>query len=90
MFEDGKPPLAQRLKELRAAQPEKSALLQPYYRDPEIFDHDMERIHLSHWLCAGHVSQLSGPGSWFRFDVAGESLILVEGQDGEVRRHTAV
>jgi phenylpropionate dioxygenase-like ring-hydroxylating dioxygenase large terminal subunit len=85
MSEDGNPPLAQRLKELRAAQPEKSALLQPYYRDPAIFDHDMERIHFSRWLCAGHISQLSGPGSWFRFDVAGESLIVIAGKDGEVR-----
>ena len=41
MSEDGNPPLDQRLKELRAAQPEKTALLQPYYSDPEIFDHDV-------------------------------------------------
>ncbi|MEE3327747.1 MAG: aromatic ring-hydroxylating dioxygenase subunit alpha [Myxococcota bacterium] len=85
MSQGGEGSLAQRLEELRASQPEKSALLQPYYRDPEIFDHDMERIHLSRWLCAGHVSQLSESGSWFRFDVAGESLIVIRGQDDEIR-----
>ena len=50
MSQDGEGSLAQRLEELRASQPEKSALLQPYYRDPEIFDRDMERIHLSRWV----------------------------------------
>ena len=77
--------LAGRMQELKADQPEGVALLQPYYSDPAIFDLDIERVHLARWLCVGHVSQVAEPGSWFRFDVAGESLIIVHGLDGEIR-----
>ncbi len=74
-----------RLIETLKAQPKGSALLQPFYNDPEIFDLDMERIHMRRWLCAGHASQASAPGAWFRFDVAGESLLIVRGTDHVLR-----
>jgi len=77
--------LRERLNVLLATQPEEKALLQAFYTDPEIYQHDIERIHLRRWLCAGHKSEIPNPGDWFRFDVAGESLIIVHGTDGEVR-----
>ena len=66
-------------------QPKGSPLLQEFYRDPEIFQCDIDRIHLGHWLCVGHESRIPKPGDWFRFDVAEESIILVRGRDQEVR-----
>jgi Rieske 2Fe-2S family protein len=73
------------LEALLAAQPEASSLQQAFYSDPAIFEYDMARIHLQRWLCAGHASEIPEAGDWFRFDVAGESLIIVRGSDGEVR-----
>ena len=79
------PAATERLEALVAAQPDDSALLQPFYNDPVLFKRDMDRIHLSHWLCAGHVSRIPEPGDWFRFDLAGESLIIVRDTGGKVR-----
>jgi Rieske 2Fe-2S family protein len=71
--------------ELIARQPAGSALLGEFYSDPAIFERDVERIHLRHWLCVGHVSRIPEPGDWFVFDVANESVIVVRGRDGEIR-----
>ena len=74
-----------RIAALIERQPKGSPLLQEFYSDPEIFRRDIDRIHLRHWLCVGHESRVPKKGDWFRFDVAGESLILVRGRDDEVR-----
>jgi Rieske 2Fe-2S family protein len=79
------PELKERLESLLEDQPEESSLLQPFYTDAGIYEHDIARIHMRRWLCAGHASEIPEAGDWFRFDVAGESLIVVRGRDGEVR-----
>jgi len=66
-------------------QPKGSPLLQEFYSDPEIFRRDIDRIHLRHWLCVGHVSRIANKGDWFRFDIAEESIIVARGRDDEVR-----
>jgi Rieske 2Fe-2S family protein len=76
---------AARVAELVARQPSGTALLRDFYSDARIFARDLERIHLRHWLCVGHLSRIPNPGDWFLFDIAGESLIVVRGRDGEVR-----
>ena len=79
------PELTSRLEALLEVQPDASALLQPFYNDAQIFEHDIARIHMQHWICAGHVSQAPETGDWFRFDMAAEPLIIVQGSDGEFR-----
>ena len=74
-----------RLHALIERQPGGAPLLQEFYSDPEIFALDVERIHLAHWLCVGHDSRAPQPGDWFRFDVAGESIIVVRGRDQRLR-----
>jgi phenylpropionate dioxygenase-like ring-hydroxylating dioxygenase large terminal subunit len=74
-----------RITSLTARQPKGSPLLQEFYSDPEIFRRDIERIHLRHWLCVGHESRIPKKGDWFRFDVAGESIVVVRGRDDEIR-----
>ncbi len=71
--------------ELLKRQPKDSALLQEFYSDPEIYARDIERIHLRHWLCVGHESRIPKKGDWFRFDIAGESIVVVRGRDDQVR-----
>jgi Rieske 2Fe-2S family protein len=73
------------LKSLLAQQPRGHALLQEFYASPEIFERDIERIHLRRWLCVGHESRIPDPGDWFRFDIAEESVLLVRGKDTELR-----
>ncbi|MDE0884322.1 MAG: aromatic ring-hydroxylating dioxygenase subunit alpha [Myxococcota bacterium] len=85
MATDSGAPFAQKLEGLISDQPAGSSLLQPFYGDSEIFEHDMARIHMRRWLCAGHASQIPKPGDWFRYDLIGESLILMRGSEGEVR-----
>jgi Rieske 2Fe-2S family protein len=71
--------------ELIARQPGGHALLQEFYRDPAIFDRDISRIHLGHWLCVGHASRIPNRGDYFVFEVAGESFIIVRAEADEIR-----
>jgi Rieske 2Fe-2S family protein len=73
------------LQTLLARQPKQCSLLQEFYSDPEVFDRDLERVHMRHWLCVGHASQVARAGDWFRFDIARESLLIVRGRDDRVR-----
>jgi Rieske 2Fe-2S family protein len=61
------------------------ALSQPFYCDADFFEQEIRRLLRRHWHCAGHSSQLAGPGDFFTVDVCGESLIVVRGNDAEVR-----
>jgi glycine betaine catabolism A len=61
------------------------ALEQAFYLDERIFKLDMKKIFFERWQTAGHVSQIPKAGDYFLFEVAGESVIVVKGQDGQVR-----
>jgi Rieske 2Fe-2S family protein len=61
------------------------ALPQAYYVDPDIFRRDMDRFVMPHWHCAGHVSMVAEPGQFFTVEIGPESVILVRGQDHEIR-----
>lgn len=71
--------------ELIERQPKGSTLLQEFYRDPEVFRRDIERIHLQRWLCVGHASRVTKPGDFFVFDVADESFLIIRGRDDRIR-----
>ncbi|MEW5979769.1 MAG: aromatic ring-hydroxylating dioxygenase subunit alpha [Acidobacteriota bacterium] len=60
------------------------SLEQRFYRDPDIFELDLESIHLRQWLFAGHSSRIPKPGDYFLFEFAGESIIVVRGPDLEI------
>ncbi len=60
-------------------------LPQRYLVSPEIFALERERIFSSHWLCAGHQSQISTRGDFFVLEVAGESLIILRDQQDHLR-----
>src|SRR5687767_9850840 len=57
-------------------------LPQPFYTDPELFDLDLQQVFFRHWLMAGHVGRL--PGSYFLYEIGGESLIITRDRDGRV------
>jgi Rieske 2Fe-2S family protein len=56
-----------------------------YFTSEEIFRAERERIFHRSWLLAGHVSQLATPGSYFLFELDGESVIVLRDGGGTVR-----
>jgi phenylpropionate dioxygenase-like ring-hydroxylating dioxygenase large terminal subunit len=61
------------------------ALARDFYTDPSIFEHDMERMLLRHWFCAGHVSSIARGGDYLVIDLGSESVIIVRTAAGDVR-----
>jgi len=56
-----------------------------FYLSPEIYRLDLERFVLDHWHCAGHVSQIPLAGDWMELAIDIESVIVVRGDDGQIR-----
>jgi phenylpropionate dioxygenase-like ring-hydroxylating dioxygenase large terminal subunit len=52
---------------------------------PEVFDIERERVFARNWVYAGRADALSEPGDFLTVDVAGESVIVVCGNDGDLR-----
>ncbi len=61
------------------------ALAREFYTDPAIFEHDMQRMLLRHWFCAGHVSSIPRAGDFLVVDLGSESVIIVRTAAGKVR-----
>jgi len=60
-------------------------LPQQYLSSQEVFAREQERIFSGRWLCAGHQNQIGNAGDYFLQRVAGESLIILRDQNGEIR-----
>ena len=56
-----------------------------YYLDPAVFAKEQAGLLSTTWQFAGHVSQLEQAGDYFTFDVAGQNLFCVRGEDGTIR-----
>jgi len=75
---------APELNELIKKQRPGYALDRAFYEDEDIFQRDIERIYMRAWLYAGHQSEIPAKGDYFLYNVAGEEVIIVRGNDGEV------
>lgn len=62
-------------------------LEQPFYIDPEIYRLDLERVLAQQWQYVDHVSRLPEPGDYLTYEIAGESIIVARGNDGELHAH---
>ena len=71
-----------RLQRLIAAQPARHSLLQPFYRDPDIYQADVERIWRKGWLLAGHSCEISKPGDFFTLNVDRDSIVVIRDEHG--------
>lgn len=56
-----------------------------WYRSPDVFALECERIFAREWICVGRTEQLTNPGDFFLAGIAGESLIIVRDQSSNVR-----
>ncbi len=55
------------------------------YTDSTFFE--LEQTHIWHksWLFAAHIDELPSPGSYRRWDNAGQPVVIVHGDDGVIR-----
>jgi choline monooxygenase len=62
-----------------------STLPAPLYFNPETFAAEKIKLFGSTWQVVGHVHQAANPGDYFTFDLIGEPLVIVRGEDGVLR-----
>lgn len=55
------------------------------YHDAEYFDVEMERVIRPAWQIVCHASDIPKPGDYRTLDYLNESIVVVRGDDGEVR-----
>ena len=61
------------------------SLPQPFYVDDEFYALDVEHVLVPSWLFVTHDCEVPNPGDWVRIDLFDDSIIVVRGNDGEVR-----
>ncbi|MDG1001190.1 MAG: aromatic ring-hydroxylating dioxygenase subunit alpha [Pseudomonadales bacterium] len=55
------------------------------YTDPAFFELEQMHIWQKSWLFAAHIDELPLPGSYRRWDNAGQPVVIVHGDDGVIR-----
>jgi phenylpropionate dioxygenase-like ring-hydroxylating dioxygenase large terminal subunit len=60
------------------------------YRDPEFFEVEMTRVMRPSWQVICHTSDIANPGDWQTFEFLNESIVVVRGDDNQVRAFTNV
>ena len=55
------------------------------YRDPALFELEMERVFRGDWVAVCSAAALSEPGSYYALQIGGEPVAVVRGKDGELR-----
>ena len=56
-----------------------------YYTDPAILEREIAGIFRRSWICVGHLCDLRESGSYLTETLAGQPLLVIRGQDGELR-----
>jgi choline monooxygenase len=56
-----------------------------FYTDEAIFRAEIEHIHLKTWFFAGRVEDVAEPGDYKAIETVGGPVLLIRGQDGELR-----
>ena len=64
-----------------------AALSLPFevYRDAGVFDLEVENIYHNDWVFICSEAELPNPGDYFALDLAGEAIVVLRGQDGQLR-----
>src|SRR5262249_40310152 len=76
-------PVLRRNSQVSSAGP--TTLPQKYVISAEVFAEEEQRIFSRQWICVGHQSELATPGRYFLTQLAGESVIVLRDQRGELR-----
>lgn len=57
----------------------------PWYQDPRIAELERQSVFGATWQAVGRADQVPEKGQFFTAEVAGEPLVAVRGQDGQLR-----
>lgn len=71
--------------QLIAARRPGHALEQAFYTDPGVYEADLSEIFYKEWLFAIPACELDKPGSYVTHNVGAYNVILVKGQDSQIR-----
>jgi Rieske 2Fe-2S family protein len=56
-----------------------------FYSDEAVYRLDIERVWRRGWLFAGHCCEIPQPGDYLTVELDTDSLVLLRGDDGEIR-----
>ncbi len=76
--------MSRSLDERVASQKAGWSLEREFYTGADVFERDVEEVVMKSWLYAGHVARIPNPGDYFLYPIAGESLIVIRGEDHQV------
>jgi len=54
-----------------------------FFYDPDIFEREAETIFHSSWHCVCHRSEIENPGDFVKFDLLDQSVLVIQGNDGQ-------
>ncbi|UVO51620.1 aromatic ring-hydroxylating dioxygenase subunit alpha [Sphingomonas sp. SUN019] len=78
--------MAHRYADLSAPDPDADWSLPGWlYTDPEYFEVETQRIIRPSWQIVCHVSDLANPGDWRTIAYLGENIVVVRGEDRDIR-----
>lgn len=55
------------------------------YLSADLYKLEIEKIFKQSWLCVGRAEYVPNSGDYYTIDVLGDKLIVVRGEDGEIR-----
>jgi phenylpropionate dioxygenase-like ring-hydroxylating dioxygenase large terminal subunit len=55
------------------------------YRDPQVFQRELERIWHTVWVYVGHESEVPQPGDFVRRQIGTQPVVMIRGSDRRVR-----
>lgn len=61
------------------------SLERDFFLRDDVHRHDMDSIWRTSWLFAGHSCQIPQPGDYFTWEIDGDPIIIIRGDDGEIR-----
>jgi choline monooxygenase len=61
-----------------------------FYTSPEIAEAERRAIFGESWQCVGRLDQVTSPGQYLTFDLGGEPIVVVRGDDGVLRAFSNV
>ncbi|MGA7257165.1 MAG: aromatic ring-hydroxylating dioxygenase subunit alpha [Terracidiphilus sp.] len=57
----------------------------PWYLDARMAEMERERVFAHNWIAVGRADQVAAAGQFFTVELEGEPLVVVRGEDGELR-----
>ncbi len=55
-----------------------------FYKDPDLYQVDLDRIFYKEWLFAGHDCEIATPGQFFTLQIGAYPVVVVRGNDGQI------